>query len=151
MRSKYSLAVALAALFVVPLPVVRGATPADAKVVAEATNGQLKALEGEYFDKDLNATVGYAAEVMDLNGDGQPEVFTERYGGMFGLAGVEMNLYIKARTGQWKPQFGFPGQYRILNSKSQGYPDIEIEGPGTCFSVWRWSVTAYAIHKRCPR
>jgi hypothetical protein len=63
---------------------------------------------------------------------------------------VGSNLsYIKNTHGQWKPQFGFPGIYTVLKTKSKGYPDIEIGGPGTCFPVWRWNGRAYAIHKRC--
>ena len=127
----------------------QGNLAAESKIVAEATNGTLKALKGRYFDKDFNASVEYRAEVKDLNGDGQPEVFTRRYGGMFGMAGVELELYVKGKNGKWMPQFGFPGEYKILPSKTGGYPDIEIQGPGTCFPVWRWNGTAYAIHKRC--
>ena len=49
------------------------------------------------------------------------------------------------------PQFGFPGEYKVLATRHRGYPDIEIPGPGTCFPVWRWNGSAYAIHKRCAR
>ena len=151
---KRALALALVAHALGRLPLVCAAQAnqtADAKVVAEATKGMLKSLKGQYFDKDFNAPVEYEAEVKDLNGDGQPEVFTKRYGGMFGMAGVELQLYIKGKNGQWTPQFGFPGDYKILSAKSGGYPDIEIQGPGTCFPVWRWNGSAYGIHKRCAR
>ena len=60
------------------------ATPAGTwdktKVIAEATGGQFKATKGKYFDKDCNAALDYEAEVIDLNGDGQPEVFTSVQG-----------------------------------------------------------------------
>lgn len=136
----------------IPLVCAAQANQADgAKIVAEATQGKLRGLKGKYFDKDFNASVEYEAEVKDLNGDGQPEVFTKRFGGMFGMAGVEIQLYVKAQNGKWISQFGFPGDYKILSAKSGGYPDIEIQGPGTCFPVWRWNGSAYAIHKRCGR
>ena len=149
---KCALAIAIVAHLLVSFPLVCAAQAnqtADATIVAEATKGTLKALGGEYFDADYNASVAYEAEVKDLNGDGQPEVFTKRYGAMFGMAGVELQLYVKDKNGKWVPQFGFPGAYEILSTKAGGYPDIEIQGPGTCFPVWRWNGSAYAIHKRC--
>lgn len=127
------------------------AYPADAKVIAEATAGKLKATKGKYFEKTCNESVDFDAELDDLNGDGQPEVFTKVYGNcMGGMAGVYMNLYIKNRSGQWKSQFGFPGQYTLLKTRNNGYPDIEINGTGNCFLVWRWNGQQYAIHKKCP-
>lgn len=149
---KTFLVVALALVAIVPFVAAAKTDPAaDAKVVAQATGGSLKALKGTYFDKDFEATVEYDAVVVDLNGDGQPEVFTRQYGGMFGMAGVQLQLYIKSKNGKWVPQFGFPGDYRLLTSKSGGFPDIEIVGPGTCFPVWRWNGTVYDLHKRCDR
>ena len=154
MKSALAVAIAIVAHLLVSIPVVGAAQTsqsADAKMVAEATRGTLKSMKGNYFDKDYDASVDYQAEVKDLNGDGQPEVFTQRYGAMFGMAGVELQLYVKSKRGRWVPQFGFPGDYKILSTKAGGYPDIEIQGPGTCFPVWRWNGSAYAIHKRCAR
>ena len=122
----------------------------ETKVITEATGGQFKATKGKYFDKDCNESLDYEAEVIDLNGDGQPEVFTSVQSTCLGgMAGVHMNLYIKNKNGQWKPQFGFPGIYTVLKTKSKGYPDIEVGGPGNCFPVWRWNGQEYAIHKKC--
>lgn len=124
---------------------------ADAKVISSATSGWLKATKGKYFEQSCNESVDYDAEVIDLNGDGQPEVFTQVHGiCLGGMAGVSMNLYIKDKSGHWKPQFGFPGIFAILKTKSNGYPDIEIGGPGNCFPVWRWNGMQYALHKKCP-
>lgn len=123
---------------------------ADAKVIAEATGGQFKATKGKYFEKTCNESLDYEAEVVDLNGDGQPEVFTSVQGTcMGGMAGVHMNLFIKGSNGRWKPQFGFPGMYTVLKTKNRGYPDIEIGGPGNCFPVWRWNGLQYTPHKKC--
>ncbi len=151
---QHTLATVVVALGLSALPLAgaaQGNAQADARIVAEATKGRLEALKGKAFDPDFNTSIEYDAEVVDLNGDGQAEVFTRRYGSMFGMAGVEVELYIKARNGQWMPQFGFPGNYKILEAKAGGYPDIEIQGPGTCFPVWRWKGSAYDIHKRCAR
>lgn len=145
---------ALVSLAIWQLPLM-AAAPADstaaARVVAEATGGQFKALKGKQFDQNCNSTVEYEAEVIDLNGDGQPEVFTKRYSSCFGMAGVHMDLYVKGKSGKWKSQFGFPGEPMVLKSKNLGYPDIEIGGPGNCFPVWRWNGANYDIHKKCAR
>ena len=123
---------------------------ADAKIIAEATGGQLKSTKGKIFSKDCNQSLDYEAEVVDLNGDGRPEVFTSVHGVCLGGAtGVSMELYIKGSDGRWKPQFGFPGIYTVLKTKNKGYPDIEIGGPGNCFPVWRWNGKEYYLHKKC--
>src|SRR5258706_8041082 len=60
-------------------PTVMAAPPSPwdtTKVVTEATSGQFKATQGKYFDKECNASLDYTTEVVDLNDDGQPEVFT---------------------------------------------------------------------------
>ena len=120
-------------------PTVMAAPPSTwdkTKVVTEATGGQFKATAGKYFDKECNAYLDYTTEVVDLNDDGQPEVLTSVQGTCLGgMAGVSMNLYLKNTNGQWKPQFGFPGIYTVLKTKSKGYPDIEVGGPGNCFPV----------------
>ncbi len=122
---------------------------ADAKIITEATKGALKSTKGKYFDKSFNASVDYEAQVIDLNGDGQPEVFTKHHGAMFGGAGVSVDLLIKGKNGKWASQFGFPGDYNILKTKNKGYPDIEIQGPGSCFPIWRWNGSVYDLHKKC--
>lgn len=122
----------------------------QAKVVSEATAGRLKALTGKFFDEGCGTEVDYQADVVDLNGDGQPEVFTQLQSGCYGMAGVQLDLLVKGKDGKWTSQFGFPGMYTILETKNLGYPDIEIGGPGNCFPVWRWNGTSYALHKKCP-
>lgn len=123
---------------------------AQADLVAEVTSGRLKALTGRFLDEDCGTEVDYKAEVVDLNGDGQSEVFTLLQSGCYGMAGSQLDLLIKAKDGKWVSQFGFPGMYTILETKHLGYPDIEIGGPGTCFPVWRWNGTRYDLHKKCP-
>jgi hypothetical protein len=91
-------------------------------------------------------------DVVDLNGDGQPEVFVQVNSSCYGMAGGELSLLIKDKQGRWQSNLGFPaGGYKLLSTKNKGYPDIEIGGPGFCFPVWRWNGRAYAIHKRCDR
>ena len=151
----YALLVAVSIASLIPATVsaaAPGGSAADAKIVAEATKGRLKGLKGKVFEKSCNQSLDYDATVVDLNGDGQPEVFTNIHGTCLGgMAGVVMELYIKDKSGQWQPQFGFPGVSTVLKTKNLGYPDIEVGGPGTCFPVWRWNGRSYALFRKCPR
>src|SRR5262245_30391984 len=119
------LAVALIILLVELQSAYSGPAPSwdEAKVISEATGGRFKARKGKYFEKACNQSLDYEAEVVDLNNDGQPEVFTQIHGTCLGgMAGVYMDLFIKDKSGQWKPQFGFQGMYQILKTKNKGYP-----------------------------
>lgn len=108
--------------------------------------------KGKLFVEGFDQPVQPQVDVVDLNGDGQPEVFMLIGGPMFGAAGANLNLYIKNKDGQWKSNFGFPaGGYTLLKTKSDGYPDIAIEGPGACSPVWRWNGREYALYKKCAR
>jgi hypothetical protein len=91
-------------------------------------------------------------EVVDLNSDGQPEVFVTVLGSCHaGAAGAELSLLMKSK-GRWKVNLGFPAAgYKLLTARNKGFPDIEIGGPGFCFPVWRWNGSQYAIYKRCDR
>lgn len=90
-------------------------------------------------------------DVVDLNGDGNPEVFVSVGGLCYGNTGVNLSLLIRDKQGQWHDNFGFPGIYKVLGTRHLGYPDIEIGGPGFCFPVWRWNGSRYRIFKRCKR
>jgi hypothetical protein len=91
-------------------------------------------------------------DVVDLNGDGLPEIFVQVGGPCYGISGGELSLLIKNKQGGWNVNLHFPAAgYKLLSAKNQGYPDIEIGGPGFCFPVWRWNGRAYAILKSCAR
>lgn len=92
-------------------------------------------------------------DVIDLNGDGVPEVFVLVGTSLcYGMAGGELSLLIKDKWERWHSNLGFPaGGYKLLGTKNKGYPDIEIVRPGRCFPVWRWNGSAYAIYKGCDR
>lgn len=133
------------------LATVEAAPATDKAAVAaiqSATKGKMNSGKGTLKDADCGQ-VDYEAEAVDLNGDGQLEVLTKEFGSCFGRTGMQMNLYIKAKSGQWKAQFGFPGEPKILKTKSNGFPDIEILGPGTCFPVWRYDGQQYQVIKKC--
>ena len=145
------LGILTAALLVAAAPTT-GAPGADkdaSAAVKSATKGKLKLGKGKVNDRDCGQQIEYETEAVDLNGDGQFEVLTKEFGSCFGMAGVQMNLYIKAKDGQWKSQFGFPGEPKLLKTKSHGFPDIEVLGPGQCFPVWRYNGKEYQVIKKC--
>jgi hypothetical protein len=143
-----ALAIALVALHA-GTGAAHAADAAALQAIQAATGGKLKATKGRAQDADCGQAIDYEAEAVDLNGDGRLEVLTQEFGSCFGRAGVQMNLYIQAPGGQWQAQFGFPGSPKLLKTRSHGYPDIEVLGPGTCFPVWRYNGRAYQPIKTC--
>lgn len=127
-------------------------------LTATITQGELKEIYSAAGLTERNGKILDACDrpttpeidVKDLNADGTPEVFVHVPSLCYGHSG-NLSLLILDKKGNWKDNFGFTGVYRILETKSMGYPDIEIGGPGSCFPVWRWNGKAYAIHKRCDR
>jgi hypothetical protein len=132
-----------------PAAAVPTSDNAAVEAIQSATAGKMKATKGKTYDQECGQDIEYEAEALDLNGDGQLEVMTQEFGTCFGRAGVQMNLFLKAKNGQWTPQFGFPGSPKVLQTKSQGFPDIEVLGPGMCFPVWRYDGQQYQNIKHC--
>ena len=83
--------------------------------------------------------------VRDLNGDGRPEaVIVEGGTYCYGLAGQGFQLVSKQPDGGWAlitGDTGFPNFLSTLGA--EGWPDIEIGGPGFCFPVKRWNGREY--------
>jgi hypothetical protein len=124
-------------------------TPSELKILYKAAG--LTERGGKFLD-DCDQPVQPDVAVVDLNGDGQSEIFVRVEGSCYGAAAAQLTLLIKDKLGHWQSNLGIPaGDYRLLGTKNKGYPDIEIGGPGSCFPVWRWDGHQYAIHKRCDR
>lgn len=90
-----------------------------------------------------------AADIMDLNGDGQDEVMLR--GGntcTSGGDGSSIWLLTKSAQGAWVTHLGFPaGGYRVLPEKHLGFPDLQFGGMGFCEGVWRWDGQTYQHFK----
>ncbi len=100
-------------------------------------------------DESCAQEVSSEVDVRDLNGDGVDEVLIT-YGNscMSGMAGSSVVLFIKEKSGHYTSQLGFPGMIaEVRKTKTPGYPDLLIGGPGFCFPVWHWNGKAY-VHLR---
>jgi hypothetical protein len=92
---------------------------------------------------------GEISSAADVNGDGLPEaVITETSSFCFGMTGMGYSLVSKQKDGSWKVLSGGPGIPTFLESKgADGWPDIEVGGPGFCFPVLRWNGTEYKVDR----
>lgn len=110
--------------------------------------GQWKACDGNgdvFLDEEWIA----GGAVRDLNGDGLPEVIVGD-GGTFchGMTGQGYVILTPA-AGGWRVIHSNSGIPSFLETRgADGWPDIEVGGPGFCFPVLRWTGTEYALHRQ---
>ena len=77
----------------------------------------------------------------DLNRDGRPEVLvTEGGAGCYGMAGEGYTLLTKSPNGRWTKLSESIGIPTFLKTRANGWPEIEVGGPGFCFPSYcrRW-------------
>lgn len=88
--------------------------------------------------------VGAQAYPVDLNKDGEEEVFVIMDGLLFGNTGQGVALFIKNSSGVYVKQEEVAGGIAvILETKSNGYPELVIAGPGFEFPLYRWNGKSY--------
>ena len=94
-------------------------------------------------------TPGAIEQIADLNGDGLPEaVISEGSGYCFGAAGQGYYLVSAQKDGSWKLMDFGEGMPRFLSTKgTDGWPDLEVGGPGFCFAVLRWDGQQYVQNR----
>ncbi|KEQ53959.1 hypothetical protein [Sphingobium chlorophenolicum] len=92
---------------------------------------------------------GNMETIRDLNGDGRPEaVITEGGTYCFGMTGTGYTIVSKQADATWKLITASQGIPNFLTTKgANGWPDIEIGGPGFCFPVERWNGKAYVLNR----
>ena len=99
-------------------------------------------MSGEY-------EVAVQTYVTDINKDGKEEVFIVMHSGaLFGNTGENFAMYMKNSKGlfEYRDELG-GGIAMILASKSLGYPDMAIGGPGFKFPAYRWDGKKYKYFK----
>ena len=91
---------------------------------------------------------GAVEEVLDLNGDGRPEVVvTESSLFCYGNTAESFVLLTKG-AGGWRVLLDEVGIPNVLKTKRGGWPDIEVGGPGFGkFPVYRWDGKSYVRRK----
>jgi len=89
-----------------------------------------------------------ASKVVDLNGDGNPEVWiTESSLFCYGNTGSAFVLLTRDGDG-WRTLLDEVGMQQVLDIQHFGWPDIEVGGPGFGkFPVYHWNGQDYQLAK----
>lgn len=94
-------------------------------------------------------TAGQISQVLDLNRDGLPEAVIEEGSSFcFGMTGMGYSLVSKQKDDSWKLMSSGAGIPTFLGTRgTDGWPDMEVGGPGFCFPVLRWNGTEYKLDR----
>lgn len=92
---------------------------------------------------------GTIETVGDFNGDGRLDaVITEGGTYCYGMTGMGFSIVSQQSDGTWALMATDVGMPRLLETTgSDGWPDIEIGGPGFCFPIVRWNGQAYGLDR----
>jgi len=129
-----------------------GASAAKAPVVASEYPSILAAAGfrqqgGKWSGQSAECEAMLAPEdVRDLNGDGVPEAQVVETGS-FCYGGAEQGVYLltRAAPGRWTLLFNSPGIAVFRETRTGGWPDMMLGGPGFCHPVYRWTGKTYAF------
>lgn len=109
--------------------------------------------EGSWRKCGDPGTVSYEPGMIrdsgDFNGDGSPDAVVIETGTYcFGMTGSRYTLVSRSPDGNWRIMDERIGIPRFLESRGeQGWPDIEVGGPGFCFPVLRWDGKSYLVDR----
>jgi hypothetical protein len=130
-----------------------GLTESQQAEIFEAL-GLRVAEDGQSFvDGSCGQPADASVQIEDWNGDGVNEVLVD-FGNtcVSGMAGTSVALFVRDSTSHYRVNLGFPGMIdQKLATKSSGYPDLRIGGPGFCFPIWRWNGKEYAFLRNEPQ
>ncbi len=126
---------------------------ADEAAVFKAAGFQRKGKRWVSGDCDDPSSASYSPgrvdDYKDLNGDGRPEAVLGEGGTYcYGNTGQGFWLLSQQAGGGWKLLAQSQGIPRFLATTGKdGYPDIQIGGPGFCFPVVRWNGKEYKTQR----
>jgi hypothetical protein len=131
------------------------AAPAAANAISAAEREAIFRAAGfkpkgrDWVGCDGNTTASIEKnDVRDLNGDGALEAIVSESGSAcYGNTGQGFHLLSKGRDGRWQPLFSSPGIPEFLNTSANGWPEVEIGGPGFCFPILRWNGKTYVFNR----
>ena len=128
------------------------ATGIDENAIFTAA-GFTKQPDGSWRKCDDPGTASYSpgaiSETGDFNGDGRPEAVVNEGGTYcYGFSGNGYTLVSQMADGKWTIRSEGIGLANMLETKgSDGWPDLEVGGPGFCFPVLRWNGAEYALNR----
>ena len=101
---------------------------------------------GKYLMCDGRTPLGL--ETRDINGDGRLDALVLD-GGLecYGSTESGFALLTRSAAGKWTKLHNSPGIPHFLTTRANGWPDLELGGPGFCFPVLRWTGKAFANHR----
>lgn len=120
--------------------------PEELDAIHRAAGLQLR--DGGHYREGCTTPLKPQAEMLDLDGDGRPEVllylaasrcFAESLGG-------NVALFVKDAQGRWVERLGYvPGvEVMVQATGNAGLPDLGVANPGGCMPIYRWDGTRYA-------
>lgn len=136
------------ALALLPMSVLPAELAPAEKAAIFAAAGFKPGPGGQYvLCQEETPTASYTpgqVELVDLNGDGQPEAWiTETSMFCYGSPHTYFAL-VRKDGGAWRKLLEDIGIPVVLETRHQGWPDIEVGGPGfDKFPYYRWDGKAY--------
>ncbi|MEJ5862935.1 VCBS repeat-containing protein [Pseudomonas farsensis] len=131
---------------------------ASADYVEMPRSEQIKAFKAAGFTQEpteceLEEEGGYEPPSMqprDINGDGRPDaLITESSVYCYGNARTGFYLVSQQADGKWRQLASGEGEVNFLSTSGKdGWPDIEIAGPGFCRPVLRYDGEIFRPHER---
>lgn len=122
-------------------------TPAQRAAIFKAANATRRGTKWLICVEQPQPEGATIESITDLNGDGRAEALVTE-GGTFcyGNTGAYFAVIGQQPDGSWKQIEADTGIATFLKTKSLGWPDLEVGGPGFCFPVRRWNGRQYVQH-----
>jgi hypothetical protein len=120
---------------------------------ATFSDGLSVSADGARLEDPYCGDLSPSTDVVDLNADGTPEIFV-LWGNACtsGLTGRSLTLLVRDRAGSYRAELGFPATaWKGLPEATNGWPDLEIGGPGFCDAVWTHRGETYEFKCNLPQ